>query len=158
MLVWPGSQWQSLRIGNWLNRNQTGHDSTSMSGPQTGSSRRRILVVDDDAAIRNMVTRVLSLGYDTIAASAPHEALAIAGGEERIDLLLLDVMMPGMNGFDLAKRLRLLPSCANARLIFLTARDFPGDKIKGIQAGARSYIIKPFVIDDLLARVKKALP
>lgn len=131
-----------------------------MSGPQTGnpSPRRHVLVVDDDAAIRNMVARVLSLSYAVTPASEPHEALAIAGREPVIDLLLLDVMMPGMDGFELAKRLRMLPSCSNARVIFLTARDFPGDKIKGIQAGARSYITKPFVIEDLLARVKKALP
>ena len=130
-----------------------------MSGPQTGNSspRRHLLVVDDDAAIRNMVVRVLSLSYAVTPASDPHEALAIAGREAVIDLLILDVMMPGMDGFDLAKRLRLLPSCSNARVIFLTARDFPGDKIKGIQAGARSYMTKPFVIEDLVARVKKAL-
>jgi DNA-binding response OmpR family regulator len=130
-----------------------------MSGPQTGNAipRRHVLVVDDDAAIRTMVARILSLSYKVTPASDPREALAIAGREVTIDLLLLDVMMPGMNGFDLAKQLRLLPSCASARVIFLTARDFPGDKIKGIQAGARSYIIKPFLIDDLLTRVKKAL-
>jgi DNA-binding response OmpR family regulator len=130
-----------------------------MSATQAGPPppRRHILVVDDDAAIRSMVTRVLSLNYRVTAASDPHEALAIAGREPAIDLLLLDVMMPAMNGFDLAKRLRLLPSCSNARVVFLTARDFPSDKIKGIQAGARSYIIKPFAIDDLLSRVKKAL-
>jgi DNA-binding response OmpR family regulator len=130
-----------------------------MTGPQPGSPapRRHILVVDDDAAIRNMVGRVLSLTYRVTSASDPREALAIAGRESAIDLLLLDVMMPGMNGFELAKQLRQLPSCEKACLIFLTARDFPGDKIKGIQAGARNYIIKPFAIEDLLVRVKKAL-
>ncbi len=130
-----------------------------MSGANAGSAslRRHILVVDDDDAIRTMVAKVLGLSYRVTPTSDPHEALAIAGRETVIDLLLLDVMMPNMNGFDLAKRLRLLPSCANARVVFLTARDFPSDKIKGIQAGARSYIIKPFAIDDLLARVKKAL-
>jgi len=69
----------------------------------------------------------------------------------------LDVMMPGMDGFELAKQLRLLPSCAKTPIMFLTARDAAGDKIRGIQAGARNYITKPFSIDDLKARVKKAI-
>ena len=131
-----------------------------MTGPQAGSpasQRSHVLVVDDDAAIRNLVVRVLSTDYRATAAADPHEALASASHETAIDLLILDVMMPGMDGFELAKRLRLLPSCAKARVIFLTARDTPGDKIKGIQAGARSYVTKPFTIDDLKARVKKAL-
>jgi len=121
------------------------------------SSTRRILVVDDEAAIRTMVARVLSAQYQVTTASTPHEALAIAAQLERLDLLILDVMMPGMDGFELAKQLRLIPSCAKAPIVFLTARDAAGDKIKGIQAGARNYITKPFSIDDLKARVKKAI-
>lgn len=119
--------------------------------------RHHILVVDDEAAIRAMVARVLGNHYRVTAVAGPHEALAAAAHEEQINLLLLDVMMPGMDGFDLAKRLRLLPSCAKAPIMFLTARDAAGDKIKGIQAGARNYITKPFAIEDLTARVKKAL-
>jgi CheY-like chemotaxis protein len=119
--------------------------------------RRHILVVDDEAAIRAMVARVLGNHYRVTAVAGPQEALAAATHEEQISLLLLDVMMPGMDGFELAKRLRLLPSCAKAPIVFLTARDTAGDKIKGIQAGARNYITKPFSIEDLTARVKKAL-
>jgi two-component system OmpR family response regulator len=115
------------------------------------------LVVDDEEAIRAMVARVLGAKYNVTAVSSPREALAVAGQQSIISLMLLDVMMPGMDGFDLAKRLRLLPSCAKAPIVFLTARDAAGDKIKGIQAGARNYITKPFSIDDLVARVKKAL-
>ncbi len=131
-----------------------------MTGPQAGSpqlQRRHVMVVDDDTAIRNMVVRVLSTSYRLSAAADPNEALATAGREAAIDLLILDVMLPGMNGFELALRLRLLPSCAKARVMFLTARDTPADKIKGIQAGARNYITKPFSIDDLKARVTRAL-
>lgn len=125
--------------------------------PKPPDLRHHILVVDDEAAIRTMVARVLGAQYRVTAASSPHEALAIASQPQPISLLVLDVMMPGMDGFDLAKRLRLLPSCAKATILFLTARDAAGDKIKGIQAGARNYITKPFSIDDLTARVKKAL-
>lgn len=116
-----------------------------------------ILVVDDEPAIRTMVARVLGTQYHVTAAPGAHEALAIAAKIDRISLLILDVMMPGMDGFDLAKQLRLLPSCTKAPIMFLTARDAAGDKIKGIQAGARNYITKPFSIDDLKARVKKAI-
>ena len=125
--------------------------------PKPPDLRHHILVVDDEAAIRTMVARVLGAKYRVTAVSNPHEALAVAGQLQTINLLVLDVMMPGMDGFDLAKRLRLLPSCAKAAILFLTARDTAADKIKGIQAGARNYITKPFAIDDLTARVKKAL-
>jgi DNA-binding response OmpR family regulator len=125
--------------------------------PIPPDTRHHILVVDDEAAIRTMVAKVLGAHYRVSAASSPHEALALAGKEQTVNLILLDVMMPGMDGFDLAKRLKLLPSCAKAPIMFLTARDAAGDKIKGIQAGARSYITKPFKIEDLTARVKKAL-
>ncbi len=120
-------------------------------------NRRNILIVDDESAIRTMVARVLGNRYNVTAASGPHEALSIASQQAQIHLLLLDVMMPGMDGFELAKQLRILPSCAKAPIMFLTARDAPSDRIKGIQAGARNYITKPFSIDDLTERVKKAL-
>ncbi len=130
-----------------------------MSG-STANSRilmHHLLVVDDEPAIRTMVARVLGTQYQVTAASGAHEALALAAKIDRISLLILDVMMPGMDGFDLAKQLRLLPSCIKAPIMFLTARDAAGDKIRGIQAGARNYITKPFSIDDLKARVKKAI-
>ncbi len=129
--------------------------TTSKANPQ--DSRHHILIVDDEAAIRTMVAKVLGAHYRVSAVSSPHEALAVANKEQTISLILLDVMMPGMDGFDLAKRLRLLPSCIKSPIMFLTARDAAGDKIKGIQAGARNYITKPFSIEDLTARVKKAL-
>ncbi len=130
-----------------------------MSGATTTprNSNLHILVVDDEPAIRTMVSRILGVRYQVTAAASAHEALAVATKIDRISLLILDVMMPGMDGFELAKQLRTLPSCAKAPIMFLTARDAAGDKIKGIQAGARNYITKPFSIDDLMARVKKAI-
>jgi len=130
-----------------------------MSGNTANSriSTHHIIVVDDEPAIRTMVARVLGTQYQVTAAANAHEALAVAGKIDRVSLLILDVMMPGMDGFELAKQLRLLPSCAKTPIMFLTARDAAGDKIKGIQAGARNYITKPFSIDDLKARVKKAI-
>jgi DNA-binding response OmpR family regulator len=133
--------------------------SSVMSGSATipQNSNHHILVVDDEPAIRNMVARILGAQYQVLAAASAHEALALAGKVDRISLLILDVMMPGMDGFELAKQLRALPSCTKTPIMFLTARDAPGDKIRGIQAGARNYITKPFSIDDLKARVKKAI-
>lgn len=135
-------------------RNKTVMSGTPAS-PQ--SQTHNILVVDDEPAIRTMVSRVLNAHYRVTAAANAHEALAIASKMDRWSLLILDVMMPGMDGFELARQLRMLPSCAKAPIMFLTARDAAGDKIKGIQAGARNYITKPFSIDDLKARVKKAI-
>ena len=131
-----------------------------MTEPKVESSRASrsvILVVDDDAAIRTLVARVLSASNKVISASDPHEALAVASRESSVDLLVLDIMLPAMTGFDLAKRLRMLPSCAKAKVMFLSALDTPTDKIKGIQAGARNYVTKPFKIDDLVARVNRTL-
>jgi DNA-binding response OmpR family regulator len=75
----------------------------------------------------------------------------------RPDLLLLDIMMPGLDGLDVARRVRLNPELKKIPIIFLTAKSTPGDVIKGIQHGARSYITKPFKLDEVLSKVKKAL-
>jgi len=97
----------------------------STANPQI--STHRIIVVDDEPAIRAMVARVLGTQYQVTAAANAHEALALAGKIDRVSLLILDVMMPGMDGFELAKQLRLLPSCAKTPIMFLTARDAAGD-------------------------------
>jgi DNA-binding response OmpR family regulator len=118
--------------------------------------KKRILVADDDPAISRLLERVLVREYEVVIASDGPGALALAQ-EVRPGLMILDVMMPGMDGFQLASRLRSLPELKNAPIIFLTARDGPLDTIKGIQSGARHYLTKPFKIDDLLTKVKKIL-
>lgn len=128
-----------------------------MSGaPPTTQQRKRILIADDDPAISRLLERVLMKDYDIITASDGTGALALAG-QVRPHLLLLDVMMPGMDGFSLAQKVRMLPDLKNVPIIFLTARDGPMDTIKGIQVGARHYVTKPFKIDDITAKVKKIL-
>jgi len=133
-----------------------------MSGAPTASSsshskpKKRVLVADDDAAISRLLERVLTREFDVVTASDGAGALALAK-EIRPQLLILDVMMPGMDGFELASKIRLVPELKNVPIIFLTARDGPLDTIKGIQAGARHYMTKPFKIDDLLGKVKKIL-
>lgn len=129
-----------------------------MSGapPPSSKTKKRILVADDDPSISRLLERVLAREFDVVTASDGNTALALAG-QVRPQLFILDVMMPGMDGFQLAAKARLVPELKNVPIIFLTARDGPLDTIKGIQAGARHYMTKPFKIDDLLAKVKKIL-
>jgi diguanylate cyclase (GGDEF)-like protein len=116
-----------------------------------------ILVVDDDPDIARFVeVNLRSAGYDVAVASDGEQALARAG-EMRPDLVLLDVMMPRIDGFEVAQRLRRNPQTANTSIIMLTAKALSTDKVLGLTAGADDYIIKPFDPIELLARVKGTL-
>jgi diguanylate cyclase (GGDEF)-like protein len=116
-----------------------------------------VLVVDDDPDIARFVeVNLRSAGYDVAVAADGLEALEKAG-ELRPDLVLLDVMMPRIDGFEVAQRLRKNPQTANASIIMLTAKALSADKVTGLQAGADDYIIKPFDPIELLARVKGTL-
>ena len=116
-----------------------------------------ILVVDDDPDIARFVeVNLRSAGYDVAVAGDGEEALEKAR-HLRPDLVLLDVMMPRIDGFEVAQRLRKNPQTANASIIMLTAKALSADKVTGLQAGADDYIIKPFDPIELLARVKGTL-
>jgi diguanylate cyclase (GGDEF)-like protein len=116
-----------------------------------------ILVVDDDPDIARFVeVNLRSAGYDVAVAADGEEALARAA-EMRPDLVLLDVMMPRIDGFEVAQRLRRNPQTANTSIIMLTAKALSTDKVLGLTAGADDYIIKPFDPIELLARVKGTL-
>lgn len=129
-----------------------------MSGapPTPTKTRRRVLVADDDPSISRLLERVLAREYDVYTSSDGNGAISLA---QKVlpHLMILDVMMPGLDGFAVAQRIRAVSELKNTPIIFLTARDGPLDTIKGIQAGARHYITKPFKIDDLLSKVKKIL-
>ncbi|MEO8476384.1 MAG: response regulator [Actinomycetota bacterium] len=117
----------------------------------------QILVVDDDPDIARFVeVNLRSAGYDVAVAGDGEEALEKAG-DLRPDLVLLDVMMPRIDGFEVAQRLRKNPQTANTSIIMLTAKALSADKVTGLQAGADDYIIKPFDPIELLARVKGTL-
>lgn len=118
---------------------------------------KRIVVAEDDPAISGMLEKVLSQFYDVVVTADGPAALAAAGLTPRPDLLLLDVMMPGMDGHAVAAEVRKLPGLKAIPIIFLTAKAGPADVIKGIQSGARHYVTKPFKIDDLVSKVKKAI-
>ncbi len=129
-----------------------------MSAVVTSSPKvkKRILVAEDDPAISRMLEKVLMRDYDVSLATDGREAVAVAT-RTLPHLLLLDIMMPGMDGLAAARQIREMPLTKNVPVIFLTAKDGPMDVIKGIQFGARHYITKPFKLEDLLSKVKKVL-
>lgn len=115
----------------------------------------RILVVEDDAAIREGLEIKLSLeGY--VALTAPDGEVALGLLErKRVDLILLDVMLPGRNGFELLRALRHTNS--TVPVILLTARVDEADKVLGLELGADDYVTKPFGLGELRARIRAAL-
>jgi len=117
----------------------------------------RILVVDDDRDICRSIEVVLRLeGYDVRIAHEGEDALEQATRAQP-DLVLLDMMMPGIDGYEVTKRLRHDPRTATASIIMLTARALPADKVLGLTAGCDDYIVKPFDPSELVARVQSAL-
>ncbi len=120
------------------------------------AARKRILIADDDPAISRLLERILGYEFDVATTSDGRAALQLAE-QIRPDLMILDVMMPGLDGFAVAAQARNIPGLRTIPIIFLTARDNASDTIKGIQAGARHYITKPFKIDDVTAKVRKTL-
>jgi DNA-binding response OmpR family regulator len=115
-----------------------------------------LVVVDDPDIARFVEVNLRSAGYDVAVAGDGEEALEKAGAL-RPDLVLLDVMMPRIDGFEVAARLRKNPQTANTSIIMLTAKALSADKVTGLQSGADDYIIKPFDPIELLARVKGTL-
>lgn len=127
------------------------------AGPQPPKVKKLVLVAEDDPSIATMLLRILRQNYEVVHVSDGAAALARAGSQPRPDLLILDIMMPNMDGLEVSRRVRLNPELKKVPIIFLTAKSTPTDVIKGIQHGARSYITKPFKLDDVLSKVKKAL-
>jgi diguanylate cyclase (GGDEF)-like protein len=116
-----------------------------------------VLVVDDDPDVARFVeVNLRSAGYDVTVASNGQEALEKAV-ELRPDLVLLDVMMPKLDGFEVAQRLRRDSRTSSSSIIMLTAKALSSDKVLGLSSGADDYIIKPFDPVELLARVKGTL-
>jgi two-component system, OmpR family, response regulator MprA len=114
-----------------------------------------ILVVDDDAAVRDSLARTLRFeGYDVETAGDGQEALDLVR-DGPPDAMVLDVSMPGVDGLEACRRLRadgvVLP------IVMLTARDSVGDRVAGLDAGADDYLVKPFAIQELLARLRSVL-
>ena len=114
----------------------------------------RILVVDDDPEIVSFLKRGLIYeGYTVDTASDGTEALAKARDREP-DLVILDIMMPGIDGIEVSTRLR---QASNIAILMLTAKGTVADRVAGLDSGADDYLVKPFAFDELLARVRALL-
>ena len=115
----------------------------------------KILVVDDERAVRDSLRRALALeGYEVDLAADGEEALARMRRAEP-DALILDVLMPGVDGLEVSRRLRR--SGSKVPILMLTARDAVENRVEGLDAGADDYVTKPFALEELLARVRALL-
>jgi len=114
----------------------------------------RILVIEDDEAILAFLRRGLGYeGYEIDTAENGQKGLALAGGN-RPDLVVLDWMLPGMDGLEVCKRLRTM---GKIPVLMLTAKDSVSDRVQGLDAGADDYMVKPFNLEELLARIRALL-
>jgi adenylate cyclase len=123
----------------------------------SGNDRKLVLIVDDTPTNVAVVSGVLKDSFKTKVATNGEKALAIAMAPEKPDLILLDVMMPGMDGFEVCRRLKANPGTAEIPIIFLTAKTDSIDEEKGFEVGAVDYIHKPFSGPIVLARVRTQL-
>jgi two-component system, OmpR family, response regulator MprA len=125
-----------------------GPAAAEREGPAT------ILVVDDDDRLVSSVRRVLVYeGYRVLTATSGPEGLQLAH-DESPDLIILDVMLPGLDGLEIARRVQ---AGGGVPVLMLSARDRTEDKVAGLEAGADDYLVKPFAVEELLARVKARL-
>ncbi len=126
-----------------------------METSRSSQSEQRILVVDDEAAIAELLQIALRYeGFGVATAADGAEALELFNSF-RPQLLILDVMMPGLDGFEVARRLEERRS--EVPIIFLTARDTTADKVRGLTIGGDDYMTKPFSVEELVARVRTVL-
>ena len=115
----------------------------------------RVLLVDDDRALRDAVSRALRLeGYEVVLAMDGPEALGVMA-RDPANLVVLDVSLPSMSGVEVCRRMRA--GGDTAAVLMLTARDGIPERVAGLDAGADDYLVKPFALDELLARVRSGI-
>jgi DNA-binding response OmpR family regulator len=118
------------------------------------TKKKKILIVDDEEDILHFLELVLrEKGYDVVTAANGHEALTTAQ-IERPDLVLLDIMMPQMDGWEVLKLLRIDDDTADIPVAMLSARTEAKDRVQGLQEGAVDYICKPFSLAELLVKIE----
>lgn len=118
------------------------------------TTKPNVLVVDDDRKITGLLQRALTYeGYDVAVANDGREGLT-AAAEQPPDLVVLDLMLPGLDGMEVCRRLR---SGGDVPILMLTAKDAVADRVAGLDVGADDYLVKPFALEELLARVKALL-
>ena len=114
---------------------------------------RRVLVVEDEASIRELIALNLQMGgYQVLEAGSAEQGLALLSQGQKCDAAVLDVMLPGMNGFSLCETIRR--DDPNIGIIILSAKSMEQDKIRGLSIGADDYMTKPFSVSELLARIE----
>lgn len=117
----------------------------------------KILIVEDEPAIKDMIAITLDLaGFDSISAESAHQA-HVAVVDSKPDLILLDWMLPGGSGIELARRLKREELTENIPIIMLTAKASEDNKVQGLNAGVDDYVTKPFSPRELIARIKAVL-
>jgi len=117
-------------------------------------ARRRILVVDDDARLAASLRRALAYEGHAVEVAPDGPAALVAARDRPPDLVVLDGMLPGLDGVEVCRRLR---EGSDVPILMLTARDTVSDRVGGLDAGADDYLVKPFAYDELLARVRALL-
>ena len=129
----------------------------ALQAPFHGPAGTSLLVVDDDAFIARLLEiECTAAGYDVRTAGSGDRALELAR-QRCPDLILADVMMPNMDGFELTRQLRMDERTAGTKVILLTARGLSADRLEGFAVGADDYVIKPFDTPELLARIGEVL-
>ena len=137
---------------------QLWHAEDFRSAPRTSTiGEMAILVVDDDQAVRDALRRALRMqGYDVSLAGDGEEALLkLRANPGATDLLIVDILMPRLDGLEMTRRLRADGS--QVPILMLTARDQVADRVAGLEAGADDYLVKPFALEELIARVRALL-
>jgi CheY-like chemotaxis protein len=120
------------------------------------SEKPKVLVVDDEPHIVNLIKMVLQDDYDVTIANSGNEAIHMVE-DQRPDLVTMDIMMPGMSGYEVVEEMRKFDSTKNIPVIFLSAKDTLADMQEGMEVGGDDYMTKPFDPEDLLKRIKASL-
>ena len=113
-----------------------------------------ILAVDDDAIVLDMYQAILDSAYNLHLTSSAEEALEFLNSRRRVDLILLDIMIPKMDGYEVCRRIRANPLFSDLKVILVSAKMMLDDKLQGYEIGADDYMTKPFDASELLAKVK----
>jgi len=117
----------------------------------------KVLIVEDEDSLVTLLTYNLKAeGYTVIHTASGNDAMMVVR-EERPDLVILDWMLPGLAGIEICRQIRARPETKALPVIMLTARGEEGDRIRGLQTGADDYVVKPFSVSELIARVKALL-
>lgn len=117
---------------------------------------KHVLVVEDDTALRAMVGQMLANRYTVHRAADAGKARALLEKLPHVDVIVSDIMMPGVNGLQFARWVKGQKRFAHVAIVFLTARSAALDVVEGINAGARFYVAKPFKVTELLDKVARA--